>query len=86
MAQPPSIDYEREQVWAEALEFCVEGPPAIQRLVRGHHKRQVVGIGRSGRRVIWIEPYWRGPEDAPILTRPYKVDSIDKKKRRSSFG
>lgn len=51
------------------------GSPSVQTLVRGHIKRQVVGLGRSGRKVIWIEPYWRGPEDAPILTRPYKVGS-----------
>jgi hypothetical protein len=48
-------------------------PPSVQVLVRGHFKRQVIGIGRNGRRVIWIEPYWRGPEDAPILARPYQV-------------
>lgn len=48
-------------------------PPSMQTLVRGHHKRQVIGVARSGRKVIWIEPYWRGPEDAPILARPYVV-------------
>lgn len=49
------------------------GVPSVQTLVRGHYKRQVIGVGRSGRKVIWVEPYWRGPEDAPILARPYKV-------------
>lgn len=48
-------------------------PPAVQCVVRGHFKRQVVGIARSGRKVIWVSPYWRGPEDAPILTRPKHV-------------
>src|SRR5579875_2205538 len=48
-------------------------PPSVQSLVRGHYKRQVIGVGRTGRKVIWVEPYWRGPEDAPILARPYKV-------------
>jgi hypothetical protein len=48
-------------------------PPSVQSLVRGHYKRQVVGVGRGGRKVIWVEPYWRGPEDAPILARPYAV-------------
>lgn len=48
-------------------------PPAVQLLVRGHQKRQVVGKDRKGRKVIWIQPYWRGPEDAPILTRPKQV-------------
>lgn len=48
-------------------------PPSVQSLVCGHHKRQAFGVGRSGRKVIWIEPYWRGPEDAPILARPLRV-------------
>ena len=48
--------------------------PSVQTLVRGHVKRQVFGPGRVGRKVVWIEPYWRGPEDAPILSRPYRVD------------
>lgn len=46
------------------------GVPAVQVLVRGHFKRQVVGLGRGGRKVIWVQPYWRGPEEAPILVRP----------------
>lgn len=50
-----------------------ETMPSVQTLVRGHHKRQVVGVGRNGRRVIWVEPYWRGPEDAPILARPLRI-------------
>jgi hypothetical protein len=46
-------------------------PPSVQTLVRGHWKRQVVGVGRSGRKIIHVEPYWRGPEDAPILVHEY---------------
>lgn len=48
-------------------------PPSLQVLVRGHHRRQVIGVGRLGRKVIWIEPFWRGPKDAPILSHPFKV-------------
>lgn len=48
-------------------------PPSVQTLVRGHFKRQVIGVGRSGRKVIWIQPFWRGALDAPIFTRPKKV-------------
>jgi hypothetical protein len=44
--------------------------PAVQYMVRGHQKRQVIGVGRRGRKVIWIEPYWKGSLDAPILTKP----------------
>lgn len=62
---------------AEVARYVAEGrggsPPTVQSLVRGHYKRQVVGIGRGGRKIIWVEPYWRGPEDAPILARPYQV-------------
>lgn len=50
-----------------------EMPATVQMLVRGHYKRQVIGVGRKGRKVIWVEPYWKGPEDALILTHPYKV-------------
>jgi hypothetical protein len=48
-----------------------KSPPSVQTLVRGHYKRQAFGHGRSERRVIWVEPYWRGPEGAPILSRPH---------------
>lgn len=47
--------------------------PSVQCLVRGHHKRQVCGPGRSERKWIHIEPYWRGPEDAPIAVRSHVV-------------
>jgi hypothetical protein len=52
------------------------GLTAFQSVVRGHFKRQVVGVGRSARRVIFVEPYWRGPEDAPILVRPHHVEPV----------
>jgi len=48
-------------------------PPSVQTWVIGHWKRQVIGIGRSGRKIIWVKPYWRGPEGAPILVRPYRI-------------
>ena len=43
----------------------------IQGVVRGHWKNQPCGVGRSDRKFIHIEPYWRGPEDAPIAVRPH---------------
>lgn len=49
------------------------GPPSVQVLVRGHYRRQVVGVGRTGRKVIWIQPFWRGPDDAPIFTHPKQL-------------
>lgn len=42
-------------------------PPSVQSLVRGHWKRQPHGPELSLRKWIHVEPYWRGPEDAPIV-------------------
>lgn len=44
---------------------------SVQTLVAGHWKRQLYGEARALRKTIWIEPYWRGPEDAPIIQRPH---------------
>lgn len=46
---------------------------SVQTLVRGHWKQQAHGPGNKDRKWIQIDPYWRGPEDAPILDRPIKV-------------
>jgi len=71
IGRPLSIDV-TEAVRADARSGA-HTAPSVQTLVRGHIKRQVVGVGRTGRKVVWIEPYWRGPEDAPILARPHLV-------------
>jgi hypothetical protein len=49
------------------------GPPTVQVMVRGHYRRQVCGVGRMERKVIWIQPFYRGPEAALIQTRGMKV-------------
>jgi len=49
------------------------GVPMVQWLVRGHWRNQVCGPQRSERRPTWISPYWKGPEDAPVLLRSYEV-------------
>lgn len=38
-----------------------------QWVVRGHWRRQPCGIDRSERRMVWINPYVKGPEDAPLV-------------------
>lgn len=59
----------------QAVRDYVEGrrssAPSVQCLVRGHWKRQAHGPARSLRKFIFVEPYWRGPEDAPIATRSH---------------
>ena len=53
------------------LEGKRRSSPSTQTLVRGHWKNQPCGPGGKGRKFIHIEPYWRGPEDAPIAVRPH---------------
>jgi hypothetical protein len=43
--------------------------PKVQSLVSGHWKQQAHGPSRSLRKVVHIEPYWRGPLDAPVLDK-----------------
>lgn len=53
--------------------------PSVQTLVRGHRKRQVYGPrSMSLRRWIHVEPYWRGPEDAPVVARTMVMDGAKK--------
>lgn len=60
-----------------AVEGFLEGrtgsKPNVQTLVRGHWKRQPCGPGNKDRKWVQIEPYWRGPDDAPIIQRPHKL-------------
>ena len=49
-------------------------PPSVQTLVRGHHKRQRHGPNNSLVKYIHVEPYWRGPEDAPIAVYSRKLE------------
>lgn len=42
-------------------------------LVRGHWKHQPHGPQRAERKLIWIEPYLRGPDVAETLNKPYIV-------------
>lgn len=41
--------------------------------VRGHQRMQAYGTGRLERRLIWIEPYWRGIESPTKTQKTYEV-------------
>lgn len=60
-----------------AVRDYVEGrttrEPSVQILVRGHWKMQVHGLGRTDRKLIHVEPYWRGPEEGPVAVRAHKI-------------
>lgn len=49
-------------------------PPSVITVVRGHFRRQPVGVGRLQRKIIWIEPFFRNViEGVPILVRPKAI-------------
>lgn len=39
-------------------------------VVSGHWRNQPYGPGRASKKPIYIEPYLKGPSDAPIIVRP----------------
>lgn len=51
------------------------GPLTVQFLVRGHWRNQACGPKLAQHKVIWVEPYWKGPEDAPIQVRPHVLQT-----------
>ncbi len=42
-------------------------------IVRGHFKNQPHGPERKLRKHIWVQPYYRGPEMADLVNKPYVV-------------
>lgn len=53
------------------------GRLAVQSLVRGHWKNQPHGPRNSLRKWIHVEPFWRGPEDAPIAVRSHVMKAAE---------
>jgi len=71
LGAPVTIDLRREV--REYLLGRRRSSPTVQTLVSGHWKLQHHGPQRSLAKTLWIQPYWRGPEDAPILVRPHHL-------------
>ncbi|MGY6277535.1 hypothetical protein [Methylomonas sp. MgM2] len=46
---------------------------SIRYIVRGHWRNQAYGQNQSERKLIWIKPYYKGPEIADLVNRPYIV-------------
>lgn len=68
----PSVDC-REAVASYLRTGKTGGALNVQVMVAGHWRNQPHGPQNSLRRVQWIEPYWKGPDDAPILVAPKAV-------------
>jgi hypothetical protein len=63
----------------EAIRAFVNGGgrrPNVQTLVRGHWKRQHHGPRAELVKWIAVEPYWRGPEEAPIAVRSHRLMEV----------
>jgi hypothetical protein len=42
-------------------------------MVRGHWRRQPHGQENLERKLIWIRPYYKGPDLAAVINKPYLV-------------
>lgn len=69
LGSTPSIDC-REHVAHYMRTGRTGGALNVQVMTAGHWRNVPHGPQSSLRRVQWIEPYWRGPDDAPILVKP----------------
>jgi len=76
ITRKPSYDC-RESVRRYMAGSRPRGPQTVQCLVAGHFRQQPHGPQRSLRKTVWVEPYWRGPEDAPILVKPRRIGGED---------
>lgn len=87
IAQQSCLDYASvgdsiSPIYVSRQRSALEGPAtpseALYRLtyrllVRGHWKQQAHGPRRASRKLIWVEPYLRGPDVAEVLNKPYVV-------------
>ena len=51
--------------------------PNVRTLVCGHHKWQAHGPQLTLRKYVWIQPYIRGPESAPMTIRAHSIADDD---------
>lgn len=61
-------------------EYCAGATrtaPSVQSCVGGHWKMQPCGPRGAERKFIHVEPYWRGPADAPIALRSHVLGGAD---------
>jgi hypothetical protein len=72
MSAPVNVDL-REHVRTALAPNTQEGAKLkVQFLVRGHWRNQVHGPGNSLRKLTWIQPFWKGPEESRVLLRAHQ--------------
>lgn len=75
LSAPVKIDL-REHL-TQVLSGRKGASPTVQFLVRGHWRNQAYGPKFALRKAIWVEPFWKGPEDTRVLLRQHKIDPED---------
>ena len=45
----------------------------VRFMVRGHWRQQPFGPGGQQRKLIWIKPFYKGPDIAQVINKPYVV-------------
>jgi hypothetical protein len=53
--------------------------PKVQFLVRGHWRQQAHGPARALRKTIWVQPFWKGPEETRVLLRSHVLKDQPKR-------
>lgn len=72
IGSPVKIDF-RDRVRQYVLSGKQGRPLEVQSTVAGHYKAQPYGPRNSLRKVVWREPYKRGPADGNIMIRPHEL-------------
>lgn len=49
------------------------GKPLVRFMVRGHWRQQLHGPEIQHRKLVWIQPYYKGPDLAATINKPYLV-------------
>lgn len=77
LSAPVKVDL-REEVRRVITGERKGSSPKVQFLVRGHWRNQVHGPKRSLRKTIWIQPFWKGDEEARVLLRHTEIKESPK--------
>lgn len=71
-SKPIQVDF-RDEVRALLSGVRKGQSPKVQFIVRGHFRDQACGKEMKDHRKIWLQPYWKGPEEARVLLRGYNL-------------
>lgn len=65
-----STDQEKE---AQQNKNFPSGKINVRFIARGHWRNQPYGPGLKKKKLIWVKPYYQGPDMADLINKPYSV-------------